>query len=231
MVGRAHQCCKEYPVCKDINKVHRYSDVPIMSDPILSGSRLQLTYNLYHTGPCDKQSASSIMAQHGSFRKSLANLRKSWQKSEAPSLLVYVLDEKYNDLKLSALGQDEQHRAEFLKKNCAEGKFCLYLAEMETRVDTDETRMLELKKIVDLDGADLMCDVELDEEGLIQSDYVDSRDSFEGETYCNCGDFDECECERHFEDTVCCTVFIILVVPYLRMMTECGNHGCISQCW
>lgn len=193
----------------DVNNSHRYSDVHLVSDPILSGYRLQLTYKLYHTAfyerSYDKQSATSLTARHKDFKLALAQWRKLWQQSGEPELLAYMLDNNYShNLNISALEQSDQHKAQFLKKHCVEEGFCLYLTQMESVVNDNEDRTFELKEIVDLDGSVLLHDVNIDEERLVQADWFDDRDSGEGDTQCYHGWSDECECDHHFEDTVCC---------------------------
>ena len=46
----------------------------------------------------------------------------------------------------------------------------------------------------------ISCDLEVDDKSLMQPERVKNRDPDAGETCCECGDFDECECERNFED-------------------------------
>jgi len=83
------------------------------------------------------------------------------------------------------LEQSDQHRAQFLKKHCAEEGFCLYLAQVESSVvDDDENRTCELKRIVNLDGSVLLRNVNIDEGRLVQADWFDDRDSGEGDTQC-----------------------------------------------
>lgn len=200
------------PSTADVNKSHRYSDVNVVSDPILSGYRLQLTYKLYHTAFYERsykeQSATSITARHKDFKLGLAQWNELWQQSGEPQLLAYMLDNNYShDLNISALEQSDQHRAQFLKKHCVEEGFCLYLAQMESAVNDNENKTCELKRIVDLDGSVLLHDVDIDEERLIQADWFEDRDSVESDTQRYHDWYDESDCDRHFEDTVCCNFF------------------------
>lgn len=131
----------------------------------------------------------------------LAEWKRLWQQSGEPQLLTYMLDNNYShNLNISALKQSDQHRAQFLKKLCAEEGFCLYLAHMESAIDNTENKTCELTMIVNLDGSVLLRNVNIDEERLVQADWFDNRDSGQGDTQCYHHWYDECGCDHHFED-------------------------------
>ena len=57
------------------------------------------------------------------------------------------------------------------------------MAEIETTIDANDSVALDLRKIVDLNDVDLMCDVGLGVASLIQTDYIENTASYEDETY------------------------------------------------
>ena len=217
------------PSTSDVNKFYRYSDVHVVSDPILFDYRLQLTYKLFHAAfyerSYEKQSVTSLTARHRDFKLGLAQWNRLWQQSGEPQLLAYMLDNNYlHNLNISALEQSDQHRAQFLKKHCAEEGFCLYLAQMESVIDDDENRTCELKRIVNLDGSVLLRNLNIDEGRLVQADWYDDRDSGEGHTQCYYDWSDECECDHHFEDTVCC-IFLLNLTALLFLRDDRSGIG------
>ncbi|KAL8712491.1 MAG: hypothetical protein Q9220_003339 [cf. Caloplaca sp. 1 TL-2023] len=112
-----------------------YGDVTHEVQPILSGYRLVLVYNLLQgrSGP----SPSASLNLHD--RRRLGRILDAWgrgskkSRSRAPEALVYKLDHQYTDanLKLQTLKGLDKVKAQYLHELCAKAGLCFYLARME----------------------------------------------------------------------------------------------------
>ena len=112
-----------------------YADVTHEIQPITSGYRLVLVYNLIKApGGCGP-SASSLATQ----RRELTSIIKDWNDASnagdkyVPEALMYKLDHKYTDanISLQALKGLDKVKADYLKEACAEVGLCFYLASMQ----------------------------------------------------------------------------------------------------
>ncbi|KAL8811889.1 MAG: hypothetical protein Q9200_001444 [Gallowayella weberi] len=114
-----------------------YADVTHEVQPITSGYRIALVYNVINNTPGHDQSASLAIAQ----KQKLSNVLCGWHRAasiegmEVPEALVYKLDHQYTDahLKLQALKGLDRVKAEYLRETCENADICFYLASMEFR--------------------------------------------------------------------------------------------------
>ncbi|KAL8800983.1 MAG: hypothetical protein Q9182_004775 [Xanthomendoza sp. 2 TL-2023] len=114
-----------------------YADVTHEVQPIISGYRIALVYNVINNTPGNEQSASLAIAQ----KQKLSNMLCGWHRAaniegmSAPEALVYQLDHQYTDahLKLQALKGLDRVKAEYLKETCENADICFYLGSMEYR--------------------------------------------------------------------------------------------------
>ncbi|KAK4506729.1 hypothetical protein PRZ48_000462 [Zasmidium cellare] len=139
-----------------------YADVLHEIEPVTSGYRWVLTYNLIKTSPTQTYSASEL----DSRTEHLTRLFRQWEGLEDPyHFLTWPLDFKYTkkSLKLALLKGNDSNRVRHVAQSCAEhGQFYCFLANMELCItdyqteDQDTHSRLRLSRVVDLDGFDLM---------------------------------------------------------------------------
>ncbi|KAL9005009.1 MAG: hypothetical protein Q9188_002190 [Gyalolechia gomerana] len=131
-------------------------------EPVQTGCRWVLTYNLIYTSQFPYQSASALDARIEHFTEALTR----WQDLiHAPEYLAYPLDHQYTDrnLKLAQLKGDDYHRARHVAQGCAaHGEFYVFLANMELCItdpngeeEEEAQSALSLCHVVDLEGSDL----------------------------------------------------------------------------
>ncbi|KAL8719246.1 MAG: hypothetical protein Q9225_003731 [Loekoesia sp. 1 TL-2023] len=131
-------------------------------EPVQTGYRWVLTYNLINESEDPYRSATALDARIGDFVQTLTR----WQKLEDdPQYLAYPLDHQYTDrdLRLARLKGDDYHRARHVAQSCAaHGEFYTLLANMSMHItnqndesDQEEESELILSHIVDLEGLDL----------------------------------------------------------------------------
>ena len=165
----------------------RFADVTHEVKPVRSGRRLVLTYNLVHTTLSKKELGADS-------NKAMAKLRllfSRWRDNveDFPTHLGFLFDHQYTDASLcyDDLKGHDLEVASYLRQVCTEYGFFLYLASLERSVtggcdeddywagDTHEIfeetdRDTYLKRVVDLDGAEIARDLDFDDDRFIQSE-------------------------------------------------------------
>ncbi|KAL8731000.1 MAG: hypothetical protein Q9166_003651 [cf. Caloplaca sp. 2 TL-2023] len=140
-----------------------YADVVHEIEPIQTGYRWVLAYNLINHSPGPPRSASALDARIGQFTQALTR----WQDlQDEPYYLAYPLDHQYTDrdLKLTHLKGDDFYRARHVAQSCeAHGKYYMLLGNMEMCItnqngeeEMEEEAVLSLDHIVDPQGFDLL---------------------------------------------------------------------------
>ncbi|KAL2057964.1 hypothetical protein ABVK25_001581 [Lepraria finkii] len=136
-----------------------YTDVTHEIEPVQTGYRWVLTYNLINESKDPYRSASALDARTGHFAQALTR----WQNLEdVPQYLAYPLDHQYTDrdLRLARLKGDDYPRARHVAQSCAvHGEFYILLANMSMHItdpndeneEPEESELL-LSHIVDLEG-------------------------------------------------------------------------------
>lgn len=136
-----------------------YADITHEIEPLQTGYRWVLIYNLINESRDPYRSASAFDARIGHFVQTLTR----WQSLEdVPQCLAYRLDHQYTDrdLKLTRLKGDDYHRARHVAQSCAvHGEFHVLLANMSmhhTRdpgdYEEEPKSELSLSHLVDLEG-------------------------------------------------------------------------------
>ncbi|KAI9836173.1 MAG: hypothetical protein M1837_003436 [Sclerophora amabilis] len=113
-----------------------YADVTHEIKPVTSGYRFVLTYNLIHTVDGSFQSTSDLKDQNMRLGRSLTFWNTLIDKNyDVPVRLAFKLSHKYTQasLCLDNLKGHDLMRVNMLKDCCAEGKFFIYLANLERR--------------------------------------------------------------------------------------------------
>ncbi|CAO1599663.1 hypothetical protein XANCAGTX0491_003378 [Xanthoria calcicola] len=140
-----------------------YADVTHEVQPIKSGYRIALVYNLINDTNGDGTSAGLVIEQMQELGKILRHWNKSREKAQRyptdePEALVYKLDHKYTDanLKFRALKGLDKVKAEYLRETCADAGICFYLASMELRKEgsTEEDSFARRGYYNDTDDSD-----------------------------------------------------------------------------
>ncbi|KAL8764944.1 MAG: hypothetical protein Q9209_007808 [Squamulea sp. 1 TL-2023] len=140
-----------------------YADVVHEIEPIQTGYRWVLAYNLINYSPGPPRSASALDARIVQFTKALTR----WQDlQDEPYYLAYPLDHQYTDrdLKLAHLKGDDFYRARHVAQSCeAHGKYYMLLGNMEMCItnqngeeEMEEEAVLSLDHLVDPQGFDLL---------------------------------------------------------------------------
>ncbi|KAI4287667.1 MAG: hypothetical protein L6R35_003073 [Caloplaca aegaea] len=135
--------------------------VPI--EPIQTGYRWVLAYNLINRSPGPPQSASALDARINQFTQALTR----WQDlQDKPFYLAYPLDHEYTDrdLKLAYLKGNDFYRARHVAQSCeAHGKYYMLLGNMEMCItdpnseeEMEKDSVLSLDHIVDPQGFNLL---------------------------------------------------------------------------
>ncbi|MCJ1436898.1 hypothetical protein MMC27_006280 [Xylographa pallens] len=116
-----------------------YADVEHAVQPITSGYRLALIYNLIFTAPGTPQSASTSAKKKLELEKLLSSWKRTLETagSGAPELLAYTTEHKYTDanLRFDYLKGKDRYRAQYLKDACGRQGFGLFLANFEYMVN------------------------------------------------------------------------------------------------
>lgn len=172
-----------------------YSDVQVNAEPITSGYRLQLMYNLHPSQTVqktlsEKPSASYVSQQIDEFRSLLGQWTTLFRRHEGPVPLVYILDDevgnyKRQPLSCESLKDADKHKLLFLQRQCQEMDICVYLAKLTTSIDDDIVGNDEeinitmgLHEITDLDGHILVEQrVMIRKENLVPEDWFEYRSS------------------------------------------------------
>ncbi|KAL7917032.1 hypothetical protein ACQKWADRAFT_82283 [Trichoderma austrokoningii] len=158
-----------------------YADVTHEIEPVQTGYRWVLTYNLIRVNTDNESSRTSAMVLDSQIL-GLRNALSSWEtQQDPPDFLVYVLDHQYTqrNLRLSFLEGRDYQRAGCLAEACKQhGKFYLFLAQLSTRDSwendheeyRDVTQQRYLHHVCSLEGFELSpLKVEIDETWLLNS--------------------------------------------------------------
>ena len=196
----------------------RFSDVRLELDPILSGYRLHLIYDLYSplTPLGEHPSASWLSDQATTYQRMLeqwAKLRENDGKTSP--LVAFILEDeepnyKHDRLSYRLLKENHTHKARFLEQQCIESNVCFWLARMSSSVDSSgygaSKSNFKLDRISELDGTEVV-------KGIVSIDKEDvvDIDSFKSRVTCreaNDSDYAEQDSEsegtiHHFKDWVC----------------------------
>lgn len=197
------------------NKRHRYSDVSHEVKAVVSGYRLVFTYNLIKNKSSREHPSSEVYlaGAETKLQEVLANWNSNYSGADfkGPNVWAYKLAHKYTNasLRFDLLKGVDQVRARYLKGECENEDFCLYLANLERKVwgqfggegteywgnypktgkfyefqgVVDDT--VHLQNVVDLAGTVVSKGFILDEGNIVQTDNfkVDpGEEEYEGET-------------------------------------------------
>lgn len=167
----------------------------VNAEPITSGYRLQLMYDLHQSQTIQKcisgkPSASYLSEQINEFRELLDQWTMLTQRHEGPVPLVYILDDdlgeyKRRPLSCASLKDTDKHKVLFLQRQCSEKDVGVYLAKLTTSIDDDfhsndeeSNTTMELHEISDLDGHMFVEEeVRIQKEHLVHEDWFEYRGS------------------------------------------------------
>ncbi|KAL8654728.1 MAG: hypothetical protein Q9226_003323 [Calogaya cf. arnoldii] len=175
----------------------RFPDVHKSSKPLVTGTRLQLTYHVYPKGPKCLETATSIANQAQDFEDGLNKWKRPHEihkTTDPPRLLAYVLlddEDYYSDMSLSfsSLTAVDKLRAKWLLERCERQGMIPLLSRLLGNVvqgtgyyNPSETT-LELENFVDFDGNSILnATSDLEPEDLVQKDIYRGRYSNDPET-------------------------------------------------
>ncbi|KAI9891013.1 MAG: hypothetical protein M1814_003364 [Vezdaea aestivalis] len=196
-----------------------YSDVFHEVEPVKSGCRWVLIYNLVNTSSLPQQTASVQHTRAQGFKKKLAKWRDKEEGTRA-KCLIYKLEHQctVEGLTLDRLKGNDYHRARFVTQNDINlGQYHVFLANLELAVlhDGDDYSEIEneedflsrgalsLTRVVDSEGHDLLIKSELSvtRSALLQSMSYESREpdvEKEGEYYGN----ESAQPDQFYKDSV-----------------------------
>ncbi|KAL9036192.1 MAG: hypothetical protein Q9180_004438 [Flavoplaca navasiana] len=172
-----------------------YADVNHSIQPVTSGYRLVLTYNLiHHSGTLDKARPPSILEDRSSaIDSALTSCKKLLtEDDEAFEELVYLFDHQYSEANfgLDFLKGEDQVRGIHLHDACSRHGFSMFLAHFEHSErskddgddDDDESDEWTLTKLFTPNGVCIAEHITIDKEAIIQDnpfegDYPDHEES------------------------------------------------------
>ncbi|KAL8893888.1 MAG: hypothetical protein Q9192_004827, partial [Flavoplaca navasiana] len=154
---------EEGAMFKPHQDTEKVPDVIHEIEPIQTGYRWVLTYNLINHTPGPPGSASALDARISQFTEALTQ----WQDlQDEPDYLAYPLNYQYTDrnLKLAHLKGDDFYRARHVAQSCeAHGKYYMLLGNMEMCItnqngeeEMEDEAMLSLDRLVDPQGFNLL---------------------------------------------------------------------------
>lgn len=160
----------------------RYADVRHSVEPITSGNRLVLVYNLLQRSQGDLASSSLLLEE----KRRLARILAGWNcgvtnyPTEFPKFLLFQFEHEYTDgnLKFESLKGLDKVKADYLRETCHQNNVALYLSSMKRSVvgeceDGDHTieevmeEKIELERMISLDGNVIAQQIEVDECDII----------------------------------------------------------------
>ncbi|KAH9934635.1 uncharacterized protein B0H18DRAFT_977493 [Fomitopsis serialis] len=164
--------------------------------PITSGYRLALSYNILHAPNAPRPTLSNDSAAIAELRHVLLSWKQS-TSADTPRKIVYLLDHHYPqaDLKASSLKGPDAHKLSLLRLLAQQHGFCLGLATFERylygRLEDNSYRLINgvsdfddvydestcISDLVNLDGDPLQSEVEFVEEYMIPEDPVATVES------------------------------------------------------
>lgn len=109
-----------------------FSDVPHEVEPVLTGYRIVLTFNLINIGGATFSTVSSYDKQIESLR----SVFNSWVDEPTPQFLIYPLEHKYTNysLSLDTLKGNDLVLAQSVSKLVQETNMVCYLSSVEREV-------------------------------------------------------------------------------------------------
>ena len=128
MVSRLHHRYRPH----DAEDFNRFADVLHSVQPVTSGYRIVLTYNLVAKGVHAPPSLQSLQVHVNQVRRTL----KKWKKTSQPEFLVYTLQHEYThaSLRASALKGLDVHRVQCIMHLQKELGLRLCLGSLEKEV-------------------------------------------------------------------------------------------------
>lgn len=161
------------------------------AEPIISGYRLQLVYNVHQSRSGEKKpSASCLYQQINEFRDVLGHWIALSQEHEGPVPLVYILEDElgnYKRLPLSyALLRDaDKHKITFLRRQCLEKDVLVFMAKLTTSIedntssdDEEPNTNMELHDMMELDGQSFVTQgVSIEKQNIMPEEWFKARDS------------------------------------------------------
>ena len=172
-------------------------------EPLVSGCKLQLEYKIYGSGVIRFETAHSLTQGSRDFERQLSNWKTLKKSSDAPSILVYMLDDTpHADPELSILAGADELKAKYLQERCANQKMCAYLAQLQATIpNVSEPSTFELHSLVNLAGGETPpTSAEIKLEDIIQDDPFSYRESNDSD--CESEEPSYEEYEYHYKDMV-----------------------------
>ncbi|KAL8754030.1 MAG: hypothetical protein Q9199_004627 [Rusavskia elegans] len=190
-------------------------------EPIQTGCRWVLAYNLINDAPGPPRSASALDARIGQFTQALTR----WQGlPDKPHYLACPLDHQYTDrgLKLAHLKGDDFYRARHVAQSCeAHGKYYMFLGNMEMCItnqnaeeEMEDEAVLSLDRLVDPQGFDLFIGstLRISTDNLLRGESYEDREpdaqrggNYTGNQYA--------EIDQFFKDST------LIIVPSHRILS------------
>lgn len=195
----------------------RYADVRHSVEPITSGNRLVLVYNLLQVSQGDLPSSSLLLEEKRRLGRVLAGWNRGMTEpgADLPKVLLFQFEHEYTDynLKFDSLKGLDKVKADYLRETCHPNNIGLYLSSMKRSIDgecqgDDEYHVIEevleekieLKRMIDLDGNVIAQDIWVDECDIVAEDPFErpyDHEDYEGYTG-NAGP----STTQYFNDTV-----------------------------
>ena len=152
-------------------------------EPITSGNRLVLVYNLLQVSQGYLPSSSLLLKE----KRRLGRVLAGWNRgittgAEVPNFLLFQFEHEYTDnhLKIDSLKGLDKVKADYLRETCHENHIGLYLSSMKKSVvggcEGDEEdhvieevieEKIELKRMFDLDGNVIAQEIAVDEYDIV----------------------------------------------------------------
>ena len=168
----------------------RYADVRHSVEPITSGNRLVLVYNLLQVSQGDTPSSSLLLQENIKLSRVLAGWNRGMTESGAdlPKFLLFQFEHEYTDdnLRFDSLKGLDKVKADYLRETCHQNNIGLYLSSMKRSVDgecegDDEYHVIEevledkieLERMIDLDGNVIARKIAVDKEDIVAEDPFD----------------------------------------------------------
>ena len=163
----------------------------VEAEPIISGYRLQLVYNVHQSRPGEKKPSASYLSQQvNEFRDVLGHWTALSQKNGGPVPLVYILEDElgyYKRLPLTYafLRDADKHKMTFLRRQCLEKDVLVFLAKLTTSIDDntfgddeEPNTNMELHDMMELDGQIFVTqDVSIEKQNIMPEEWFKARDS------------------------------------------------------
>lgn len=153
--------------------------------PLLTGTRLQLSYHISVTGYQDLESANNLARYAQDFGDELSTWKRLRENGDAPELLVYVLNDEYSkeSLRLDKLTAVDQLKAEYSQERCKRQGARPFLSKMTGCVQRrhgykgDGDTEMELHDLIGLDGKEVLDgSFSVEPQSIVQGDIYSGRD-------------------------------------------------------